>query len=326
MYFHDTIIKQQDAIKNQKFYIYTEIHLIFDEQNHIFMTNPITLSAKTDNGHKLEAVFLPNQGMALASYTCNEIEIIDQGTKGEFEKNFAGLGPLIGPHFYMRNVGIIPSTAKEFYNERKQSQPSGDPFCHGIARYANWKAKVKDQTIYAELSGKDTLEGTPLSSLQGQDFKIRFDVILHSKGLKLHLSIVSETDSLVGIHYYYSLGKEKAHVTSKVQEKCILGGTRTSIPWERNAEGEVKILLNGELDHDIECTFFPYPNPLEGEILLETSKYRLITRTKNPSQEHCWQLWYPKGSSFVCIEPMSAQDPHHPNLTVSQIEIDLEPF
>lgn len=48
----------------------------------------------------LTATFLPELGMNLASYKKGDYEAIDQNTQGEFEERFAGLGPLIGPHFH----------------------------------------------------------------------------------------------------------------------------------------------------------------------------------------------------------------------------------
>ena len=62
----------------------------------------------------------------------------------------------------------------------------------------------------------------------------------------------------------------------------------------------------------------------EGKILLETTEYQLATSYLCNCQENCWQLYHPKGASFVCIEPISAQDPRHANLTVSSLHIQLE--
>lgn len=45
--------------------------------------------------------------------------------------------------------------------------------------------------------------------------------------------------------------------------------------------------------------------------------------TLHLSEENCWQLYHPEGASFVCIEPISSQDPRHPNLSVSAISIRL---
>ena len=77
------------------------------------------------------------------------------------------------------------------------------------------------------------------------------------------------------------------------------------------------------LEEAADWTFFPYPNPCEGKILLETEEYCLTTQYQCASQESSWQLFHPEGASFVCIEPISAKDPRHPNLTVSSIRIHL---
>ncbi|MBA3604344.1 MAG: hypothetical protein H0W50_12085 [Parachlamydiaceae bacterium] len=69
--------------------------------------------------------------------------------------------------------------------------------------------------------------------------------------------------------------------------------------------------------------FSPYSDRLEGVITLETLTYRLKTTYISPSQENSWQLYRPEGASFVCVEPLSAQDPHHPNLSVSSLKVIL---
>jgi hypothetical protein len=55
-----------------------------------------------------------------------------------------------------------------------------------------------------------------------------------------------------------------------------------------------------------------------------TQNHPVKTSFVSQNEECSWQLWHPNGASFVCIEPISSQDPRHPNLTVSSIKIDLE--
>ena len=197
-----------------------------------------------------------------------------------------------------------------------------EPFSHGIGRYAPWKAIATPNQVSATLTGKDQWKGISLAELEGQNFVMQFKAELKPDGLYLALSVVSDTDSLVGIHYYYHLPKGKGTVYSQVQNQYIDHNERKPLPpsWKLDAQQN----LTYELDSEADFTFHPFPDPLNGVIVLDAVDYRLTTRYSSPSQENAWQLYHPAGASFVCIEPVSSQDPRHPNLTVSNIEIHLQ--
>ena len=283
----------------------------------------ITLKNTTTSGIPLEATFLPSKGMNLISYKRGNIEVIDQSTKWEFERRYAGLGALIGPHFHRRKPHLIPKMdVAKFPYLANLNKEQTDPLSHGIGRYAPWQAQFTGTSIEAKLSGKDTWNDVPLSTLEGQNFQMTFHVDLTKLGLDLKLSVVSDTDSIVGIHYYYYLPEGKGTVISQVQKTYIANNERKPFPQDWKIDEQH--FLYYELDQDTDFTFFPYPNPLEGNITLKTEKYHLVTTYACASQENSWQLWHPKGASFVCIEPVSSQDPRHPNLSVSSINIRLE--
>ncbi|MFI0435122.1 MAG: hypothetical protein ACH350_05280 [Parachlamydiaceae bacterium] len=287
--------------------------------------SPIVLTHQTPTGEFLQATFLPDKGMNLISFKRGDIEVIDQSTTHLFEERYAGLGALIGPHFHRRKTDVLPKIKEEAlfpHIARVKSKGIEDPFSHGIARYAPWKAESTKDQIKALLNGKDTWKGVPLSMLEGQNFNMRLEVSLKENGLFLALSIVSDTASLVGIHYYYALSEGKGSIVSQVQNRLLSNRQLISMPsdWKFNAQQELTFDLNNEADF----TFRPYPNPLQGEILLTTGQYKLRTRYTSDCGENCWQLYHPKGASFVCIEPISSQDPVHPNLTVSCLNIHLE--
>lgn len=286
----------------------------------------ITLSTQTKEGALLEATFLPEKGMTLASYRLGDIETIDQSTKETFNQSRSGLGALIGPHFYERPAHLIPEIDHEFAHEevmRKKNKT--DIFSHGVGRYASWNAEVDGNSIHAELTGKDELEGIPLSEIEGQDFKMLFDAHLTLEGLRLKLSVVSDRDSVVGFHYYYAIGNERtARVRAAVQDiylDNLEGNRKKNLPsdWKVNAQR----VLTYPLDQSTDCTFHPYPDLLHGEIVLETDSHDLEIRTSCPSAENSWQLWHPKGASFACVEPISSLNPRSPNLTVSEISATL---
>lgn len=282
--------------------------------------NSIILEHTDLDGVKLSATFMPERGMNLISFKKGDIELIDQSTFSLFDERSAGLGALIGPHFHRKRVESVPKIADESlfpHIARVRAKGVQDPFSHGIARYAPWKAEASIHEVKAVLTGKDLWNGIPLSTLEGQNFKMEFHAKLKANGLFLDLSIVSDTDSLVGIHYYYRLPNGKGRVTSHIRNR-----ENIEPEWNFDADHQVQI----DLDHQIDATFRPYPHPREGFITLETSEYTLKTHYSSVSEENCWQLYHPKEASFVCIEPISSQDPRHPNLTVSGLKIHLEPI
>lgn len=272
-----------------------------------------------------KATFMPDKGMNLISFKKGNIEVIEQSTRALFEERFAGLGALIGPHFHHRKTEVLPKIQDESlfpHIARVKSKGVQEPFSHGIARYAPWKAEASKTKVKGILTGKDTWNGVPLATLEGQNFKMELMAELKDNGLSLSLSVVSDITSLVGIHYYYSLPEGKGKVSSVIKKNYIREGKLQPIPSEWIFDAQQKLIL--DLDQEIDFTFYPYPNPLEGNILLETETYALKTSYQCACEENCWQLYHPKGANFVCIEPISAQDPRHPNLTVSAINIHLE--
>lgn len=282
----------------------------------------IVLQNKSSTGENLSATFLPEKGMNLISFKCNDIEVIDQSTRTLFDERYAGLGALIGPHFHHRKV-IPPIKDESLFPHIARVKAKGiqEPFSHGIGRYAPWKAEATQTKVKAVLTGKDTWNGIPLAELEGQNFKMTFLAELTPEGLILDLAVVSDTASLVGIHYYYHLPNNRGTVISRIQNNYIENNERKKIPeeWHLDAQHTLKM----PLDRNIDWTLYPFPKPLEGNILLDTETHQVHTTYWCASQENSWQLYHPEGASFACIEPISSQDPRHPNLTVSSIRIQL---
>lgn len=286
--------------------------------------NTLILTNKTSDGAPLQATFLPDQGMNLISFKKGDLEVIDQSTRPLFEERFAGLGALIGPHFHRRHAAALPKITDESlfpHIARVKAKGILDSFSHGIARYAPWKTISTPTSVKATLTGKDTWKGVPLAALEGQNFTMHYNATLTEKGLEIAMDVVSDTDSLVGIHYYYHLPKGKGKVISGIQPQYIAKEGLQPVPkeWMNNQQ-----VLTFDLSNAADYTFFPFPEASGGKIILDAGDYRLQTTYKSPSQENCWQLYHPQGASFVCIEPLSSQDPRHPNLSVSSLKIALE--
>lgn len=283
----------------------------------------VQLKSRSADGELLQATFAVDKGMNLISYSKGEREVIDQSTQTLFEERFAGLGALIGPHFHRRNPGILPKIPDETrfpHIARVKAKGVSDPFSHGIGRYAPWKAEATETSLKGILSGKDQWNEVPLASLEGQPFTMRFNAELSSEGLLIDISVVSETDSLVGLHYYYHLPEGQGKVISQVQNHYMDQSGRKPIPKDWDFDQHQ---LTFDLQNAADFTFHPFPQPRQGEILLDAGSYRLMTKYWCASQENCWQLYHPEGASYVCIEPISSQDPRHPNLTVSSLKIQL---
>lgn len=285
----------------------------------------IVLKHQTKQGEHLQATFLPEMGMNLISLKKDDLEVIDQSTRNLFEERYAGLGALIGPHFHHCKPETIPLIKDEElfpHIARVKAKGVKEPFSHGIARYAPWKAEATANSVKAQLTGKDTWNGIALSALEGQNFTMHLDADLREQGLFLTLSIVSDTASLVGIHYYYALPQGKGRIISEVQNQVAIQGELKPIPSDWQFDSQQRLTF--DLQQEADFTFRPYPDLLKGHILLDTEEYQLHTRYDCISAENCWQLYHPKNASFVCIEPISAQDPRHPNLTVSSLNIHIE--
>jgi hypothetical protein len=285
----------------------------------------IVLEQQTAKGERLQACFLPDKGMNLVSFKRDDLEIIEQSTSNLFEERYAGLGPLIGPHFHRRRAEVVPKIADETlfpHIARVKAKGILDPFSHGIARYAPWKAESTQTKVKAILLGKDMWNNVPLSEIEGQNFKMEFEAELKANGLFLNLSIVSDTASLVGIHYYYALPQGKGRLIAEVQNQVRIQNHLQPIPSDWSFDSQQKLIF--DLDKEADFTFRPYPDPLKADILLETETYALRTRYNCACAENCWQLYHPANSSFVCIEPLSSQAPRHPNLSVSALQIHLE--
>lgn len=286
----------------------------------------LVIAKELKDGSKLQARFHPEKGMNLLSLKWNDVELIDQSTSEQFQQRYAGLGAMIGPHFHRRYEKMLPklSATDKFPHIAQSAQHgSSDPFSHGIGRYAPWTVeKQSESALRAVLTGKDSWNDVTLAQLQGQDFKMTYDVEIDQSGLNIDLSVVSDTDSLVGIHYYYRLPKGAATVQADVSRHYLDQGESKVIPsdWSYNDRGELMFDLSKEADY----TFHPHLNPIGGVVKLGTSEYTLRTRFSTTSQELSWQLYHPKGASFVCIEPMSAANPRKPQLSVSRLGIHLE--
>ncbi len=264
------------------------------------------------------AQFIPEKGMNFVSLKKGDVEAIDQSTYELFETRRAGLGAMIGPHFHHRNPSVIPKLADP--SKFPFTRPGTDePFSHGIGRYAPWTVVSQDEKhLSAELKGSDQWQGVSLKDLEGQDFKMTYQAQLVDEGLQIELSVVSDTESVVGLHTYYALADGQGVVRSHVQESYNDMGTFKPIPSTWNYSNNELVF---DLKEPADYGFLPSPDFSHGAVLMETASHQLRVQYWSENEENSWQLWHPNGSSFVCIEPLSARNPRGCRLSVSRIKI-----
>lgn len=270
------------------------------------MTKEVSLKS-----HEWEATFLPEEGMALASFKRAGEELI-------YPKSI-----LVGPHFESRKNELIPKVPEEaFFPHISLSRAKGisDPLYNGISRYATWQFQASENKITSNLSGKDIWQGIPLSNLEGQPFKMSYEASLTEKGLEIDLSVVSDSDSLVGIQFCFAISDD-ATLISDVQNKFYHQGQLKPVPeeWPYNEEGKREIPLQQSLN----CAFLPSTDPLKGKIDFLTKRHHFQIRYNCLCQENSWHLFKPIGKEFLCITPISSQNPWRPNLTASSLHVEL---
>lgn len=273
----------------------------------------------------LEAVFDPKRGMNLLSLRRGVIEAIDQSTISLFEERYAGLGALIGPHFHHRKqIPDVPHPERFPHIERLKQKGAKEFFSHGIGRYAPWTVtKQTKDSLHAILRGEDEWNGVLLKELEGQDFTMRLHADLKVDGLTLRLSVVSESASVVGFHTYYGLSGREGQLLTRVQPSFCDQGTWKPIPqeWGFDEDHNLKTHIQDPWDYG----FRPFPDPLSSHIQLITPSHILHIDSHCSNEEHSFQIWHPENASFVCIEPLSAKDPRNPILTVSEVQVRINP-
>jgi len=283
----------------------------------------IHLKKKAEDGQLLEAVFMPSKGMNLISYKKGGKEVIDQSTRTLFEERFAGLGALIGPHFHHRkpeDICPVPFEERFPHIQRLKAKGVKEPFSHGIARYAPWHCKAEGSSLLANISGNDTMEGVLLSLLEGCNFAMYMDVELRENGLFIELSVESDKPSVIGTHYYYAIENESAYVIAGAQEKYFDGKSLIPVLNEWEDQGKIKVPVKTDLDFG----FYPKNSDGYSEVLLHTPSHQVSVRYQSHTEETSFQLFHPKGSSYVCIEPLSATFPRSPKLHCSGVNLQIE--
>lgn len=286
----------------------------------------IILQGPLEDGLLLTATFLPEYGMNLSSLKYDEIEVIDQSTKNLFDERLSGLGPLIGPHFYHRKENDIPLIPDEtIFPHLQYVRKSGskEPLSHGIGRYVPWNYTKTETSVSAHISGMDTYRGITLAALEGFDFLMTFKAHISLSGLEIEMHTDSlHHPSIAGIHYYFALKNQCGFVKMKCKNEYGDKGFWKPIP-ERwlDSQGD----LNFDLREESDYTFSPSNPDFTGEAILQTEGHLLTISYKTTTDENAFQLYHPEGSSFVCIEPVTAKDPRDAKQKKNALFIKIHP-
>lgn len=249
--------------------------------------------------------------------------MIDQATRPLFDERFAGLGALIGPHFYHRkeiptnfDLSLFPHVAKVM------AQGEKEPFPHGIARYVPWKFVASSTQIKGRLYGNDLYKKVPLKVLEGQNFDMTFESRLLTDGLFIEYKVHSKNPSILGLHYCYSLNGSGS-VCGAVQNTYRDQEKWKPLPsnWTQNNH------LHFSLPQKADFGFIPEkksPNDHDYHMNLNTPEYSLhIDYNTVSDTETSFQIFHPKDATYVCVEPLTAHFPPEPTLTCSTLEAKL---
>jgi len=284
----------------------------------------ITLRNTDPKGEVMEATFLPEGGMNLASFRKGTIEAIDQSTKTLYDERFAGLGALIGPHFHRRkDEDVVINFDESIFPHIAAVKKKGvkDPFSHGIARYVPWKYEATETQIEATLSGKDTYKGVPIRTLEGMDFSMHFSAKLVQDGLLIDYRVKSEKPSMIGFHYYYAISGPSFVAGSVLPEyRDNEGWKELPKEWTRNGG------LHFDLSKSADYGFKPKQSPNEpfNRIFLRTKTHLLhVDYCGNYDDQTSFQVYHPEGSSFACVEPLTAINPRSPKYTETNLQLKL---
>lgn len=283
----------------------------------------VVLENISKDGKPLKAIFMPLKGMNLVSYQKNQLEVIDQTTIDLFKERYAGLGAMIGPHFYHRDEMLIkevPNEDKYPHIQKVKAKGAKEPFSHGIGRYAPWKYKASTTKIEANLKGSDQWYGNALKDLEGFDFEMSYTAEITPNGLEIFLKASADVPCVIGLHTYYQIDK-KSTITTQVKRECLDKNNTIKVPdrWFNPEKTHLRLKMNEEVD----IGFTPV-NLSSGRALLETGTHNALISYKSSMEQMTLQVYHPKEASFACIEPIGAKNPRNLTEKNSSIHISIE--
>lgn len=208
---------------------------------------------------------------------------------------------IIGPRFGARRSALTGNTPERFV--------------HGVGRFADWKVSRTDQSFVATCTGEDMLDGKALKDIEKQPFRMEVRGDLTEKGLSLAFSIVSDTDSCLGLETQFMLATGRGSVEGRTHHQYAQEQVRKDLPVGWIDPDSYKLYF--DLTQEANCVFNPPAGQTGNALRLETPEYKLAIVMETDSSESCWQLKKKAGSHEVSLSLMTAENPYKPQLTAS---------
>lgn len=236
----------------------------------------------------LQATFLPESGMRCVNFMYREQALLEEGL-------------VVGPHFGKRKMKSLK-----------------DPYPYGLGRYGNWEANASASSFRAHINGDMTWQNEPLKALQNQNFKMTFEGDITPTELVLTLSVISDSDSIVGIEYFFPYAHANRFIETSAKREIYIEGKESTLPerWDYSPNGKLKVPTS----EDYAFSFRPYPNPTQGEVIIDDL---LKVKYESISEESSWILRNHPQEKIFSLGAVSSQNPWKPNLTVSSITIKM---
>ncbi len=237
---------------------------------------------------EVDVLVAPGLGMSLVRFSVKGEQLLDLHREEEFLEYRKGLGPIILPFFSQRAKFPELNYDRFPHVEHLRKLNVGDPFQHGVGRYASWIFQEDNNRVTGYLKGDDRLHDYQLKELTGFDFTASLTYSLIEGTLEIAFDVTADHPVATGIHFYYDL-KNRGTASVTIPEK----DQTTVLRFNRG--------LND--------VFTPSKASEEVTYTLETDSYILNTRVRvmGPSPEtfDSVVVFSPDNEGFACIEPVS---------------------
>lgn len=246
-----------------------------------------------------------NDSMRLLSLMFSSKELLFQ------EEGSLGSG-VIGPHYGNRHV--LPELPETFSLPRSATltpNPSPrfpeDPFPNGLGRFAPWEWHTQNsERIQGVLKGDTEWQGVPLKKIEGQSFQMTAHSFAVAKQFGCRFAVVSEGDSVTGMQWCFALDQE----------------TEIQCP-SRDSPNR---FFSSNFQEDVDVWLHPFPSERKAELTLKKGPLKFRLSSETVSSEHSIRIVYQKEQPFFTVAFLSAKNPLHPNLSVSQLWMNIEPL
>jgi len=241
----------------------------------------LLLKSQEKSGEPCEARFDP-KGLRLLSLKCGDREI---HTPSDPKGYYGVIGPQFG------DLGAFMQT--------------------GEAMAASWEVEKSEEE---NLTAKHRYEGEGEEQIYQMEGRISWD----KEVLVSTLSIVSDTDSLIGPGYCFPLPDGRGRLEGVIKREGFCEGKTVTLSEHSGKPVEI------DLSHSCSLAVLPYLKPTEGKLLLETKNYQMEILYRSNCEEVSCLIYRPEKGDWICISPVSSKNPWKTNLTVSHVTTEIK--